>query len=193
MANASINSSRQYLDNNNNPETLNSIVVSGLDSRVQDIIKRWTEEKERKAKEQEAKAKEEEQSKSKSSESVASFIRQKVDEYIRKRASNKTTDNGKKSKEESDKDFVFDVLYPIIQMGKERQKKSLSKTKQITDEGETKKKEESDSYKKNDEAVKRPKGFRKKTNDIEELSKKEALKDNKNFIIDDDGTPKILV
>lgn len=35
--------------------------------------------------------------------------------------------------------------------------------------------------------------FRQKTNEMAEISKEEALKDNKHFIIDEDGSPKILV
>ena len=160
MGNQNFNSSRQYLDNNN-PETLNSIVVSGLDSRVQDIIKRWTEEKERKAKEQEAKAKEEEQSKNKSSGFLNSVFQKVKDEMEKKR----TIQN------------LVGIMQKI-----EKAKKLIS----IYDNVPKQAKDDFWSKKTSEE-------FRQKTNEFARISREEAMKDNKNFIIDDDGMPKILV
>ncbi|MBR6199088.1 MAG: LysM peptidoglycan-binding domain-containing protein [Spirochaetales bacterium] len=146
MANISINSSRQYLDNNGNPEALNSRIVpeySSLMDFVQNAIKKLeAEKKQKETHDKEMKAKEE-RAKNKSSGLAGSIIQKVKDD-----------------------------------MEKKRTIKNIISVKKAIEEFRAKKSSEE---------------FRQKTNEFAKISRNEAMKDNKNFIIDDDGMPKILV
>jgi Arc/MetJ-type ribon-helix-helix transcriptional regulator len=87
MANNSFNSSRQYLDNNGNPEALNSRIVpeySSLMDFVQNAIKKLeAEKKQKETHDKEMKAKEE-RAKNKSS-GLAGAIIQKVKDDMEKK------------------------------------------------------------------------------------------------------------
>ena len=146
MANVSINSSRQYLDNNGNQEALNSRIVpeySSLMDFVQNAIKKLdAEKKQKETHDKEMKAKEE-RAKNKSSGLAGSIIQKVKDD-----------------------------------MEKKRTIKNIISVKKAIEEFRSKKTSED---------------FRQKTNEFAKISREEAMKDNKNFIIDDDGMPKILV